>query len=269
MFDMINRVPRLYFMPRIIINHIRRAKHPPTERIVIEDKGNTLFVAHRGYSSFHQQNTIASFRAAGEKSFYGIETDTHVTKDGKYIIIHDDTTANVAPVKVKVEESTFHELKNIKLNVKNGEDTPEATTMPSLQEYVEVCKEYDKVAVLELKNHFAPEHIKEIVEIIKEIGYIHKMVFISFDLPNCLVLREMDKDFTVEYLTTRYNKKLVKTLRENKLDLDIYYREITEKRVKELHDNGIKVNVWTLDDPEIAKKFISYGVDFITTNIIE
>ena len=89
MFDMINRVPRLYFMPRIIINHIRRAKHPPTERIVIEDKGNTLFVAHRGYSSFHQQNTIASFRAAGEKSFYGIETDTHVTKDGKYIISAD------------------------------------------------------------------------------------------------------------------------------------------------------------------------------------
>ena len=264
-----SRIPRLYFMPEIIIKHIKREKHPPTERVIIEDKGNTLFVAHRGYSSFHMQNTIASFKAAGQKSFYGIETDTHVTKDGKYIIIHDDTTAAVSDVKVKVEECTFHELKNIKLKVKNGEDTPEATTMPSLQEYIEVCKECGKVAVLELKNHFEPENIKEIVEIIKEIGYIHKMVFISFDLPNCIELRKMDPTFTVEYLTTRYSKKLIKTLVENKLDLDIFYKEINEKRVKELHDNGIKLNVWTLDDPEIAKKFISYGVDFITTNIIE
>ena len=46
-------------MPRIIVNHIRRAKHPPTERIVIEDKGNTLFVAHRGYSRGNN-NAISS-----------------------------------------------------------------------------------------------------------------------------------------------------------------------------------------------------------------
>ena len=58
---------------------------------------------------------------------------------------------------------------------------------------------------------------------------------------------------------------------KNNLDLDIYYKAegFTAEKVKALHDAGHKVNVWTVDKLEDAERMIEYGVDFITSNIIE
>jgi glycerophosphoryl diester phosphodiesterase len=61
----------------------------------------------------------------------------------------------------------------------------------------------------------------------------------------------------------------VKLLTENKLDLDIYYKSLTRELADECHANGIKINVWTVNTPEEASVVIDYGVDFITTNILE
>ena len=59
------------------------------------EKQNTRLIAHRGVSGIERENTAAAFVAAGNRGYYGIETDVHVTKDGKYIIIHDDDTKRV------------------------------------------------------------------------------------------------------------------------------------------------------------------------------
>lgn len=47
-------------------------------------------IAHRGLSGLERENTCAAFVAAGNRSYYGIETDIHRTKDGKYIVYHDN-----------------------------------------------------------------------------------------------------------------------------------------------------------------------------------
>ena len=75
-------------------------------------------------------------------------------------------------------------------------------------------------------------------------------------------------------LKTVYNKReitdeLIENLVENKLDLDIYYKHLSSENVKLLHSKGVKVNAWTCDNKEDAENLISYGVDFITTNILE
>ena len=199
---------RLYYYPREIVKHIKRERNS-YKKSILEDKGDTCFIAHRGLSAFHRENSVAAFKAAAESTFYGIETDIHVTKDGKYIVIHDDFTGRVAEQNVTVEETNFDDIRAIKLKVKNGEDTPEARTIPSLEEYINVCKEGHKVAVLELKNHFEPNNIQEIVDIITDLCYIDNMIFISFDLPNCLELKKINSGLNVQYLTTKYNKKLL------------------------------------------------------------
>ena len=51
-----------------------------------------LMVAHRGCSGLERENTHAAFVAAGNRTYYGIETDVHKTADGKYVAIHDDNT---------------------------------------------------------------------------------------------------------------------------------------------------------------------------------
>ncbi len=52
-------------------------------------------IAHRGLSGMETENTLAAFEAACKRLFYGIETDVHVTKDGKYIIFHDECTGRL------------------------------------------------------------------------------------------------------------------------------------------------------------------------------
>ena len=52
-------------------------------------------------------------------------------------------------------------------------------------------------------------------------------------------------------------------------DLDLHYALVTEELLDICHKNGLKVNTWTVDDTEIAKKLIDMGIDYITTNICE
>ena len=61
----------------------------------------------------------------------------------------------------------------------------------------------------------------------------------------------------------------IEKLVENKLDLDIYYKNLNKENIELLHSKGIKVNCWTCDDKEFAENLVSYGIDFITSNILE
>ncbi len=71
----------------------------------------TKMIAHRGVSGLECENTCAAFVAAGNRSYWGIETDVHVTADGKFAIIHDDETGRVSPGNLSVEQSSMEQLK--------------------------------------------------------------------------------------------------------------------------------------------------------------
>ena len=58
-------------------------------------------IAHRGLSGIERENTCAAFVAAGNRSYYGIETDIHRTADGQYIVVHDDDARRVAGVDLR------------------------------------------------------------------------------------------------------------------------------------------------------------------------
>ena len=53
------------------------------------------------------------------------------------------------------------------------------------------------------------------------------------------------------------------------LDLDIYHGNLTKDIVDKVHSNNHLVNCWTVDDKERAEELVAWGVDFITTNILE
>jgi glycerophosphoryl diester phosphodiesterase len=58
-------------------------------------------------------------------------------------------------------------------------------------------------------------------------------------------------------------------LERDGIDLDAYHGILTEERVAEAHRRGLVVNVWTVDDPKVAEKLAEWGVDQITSNILE
>ena len=225
-------------------------------------------VAHRGVSGLERENTLFAFVAAGNRSYYGVETDIHRTADGKFIVIHDDTTDRVAGISCTVEETDFDTLRALRMTDLDG--NPRGDLMfPSLAEYINVCKKYEKECVLELKNHFEPKDVEEIVSVIRELEWLEHTIFISFDLPNCVCLRGLLPEQRVQFLVSTFGDDLIDTLVKEKLDLDIKFSALTAEHVKACHDAGIVVNVWTVNELEDGQRMAEYGVDFITTNILE
>ena len=53
------------------------------------------------------------------------------------------------------------------------------------------------------------------------------------------------------------------------MDLDIYYEKLNEENIGLLHSSGVKVNCWTVNDFSYGEKLAAWGVDFITSNILE
>lgn len=233
------------------------------------NKKNCLMVAHRGCSGLEKENTNAAFVAAGNRSYYGIETDIHQTIDGQYVLFHDDTTKRVAIDNMVVEESTFETLRNLTLTDKDGVRGRTDLRMPTLEEYIGICKKYEKVAVLELKNAFEKKKIYEICSKIEALDYMDNVIFISFCYDNLVYLREKYPNQAAQFLISTFPDDLIDRLKAHNLDLDIRYTALDADKIKALHDNGIKVNCWTVDDPAAGEQLVEWGVDFITSNILE
>ena len=241
------------------------------------NKGSTRMIAHRGLSGLETENSIPAFVAAGNRSYYGVETDTHVTRDGRFLILHDDSTGRVAQEDIQVQESDYGLVRRIRLKDICHAAGAEPVTLedrqdlviPSLEEYICICRKYGKICVLELKNAFLPEDIRRMVEEIRSLGYLEQVVFISFFLDNMIFLRELLPGQELYYLTNEYNAGIREALKQYRLGLDVYYKALTKEVVEELHRDGIPVNCWTCDNREDAERLAGWGVDFITTNILE
>lgn len=234
------------------------------------NKKQALMVAHRGCSALEKENTYPAFVAAGNRSYFGIETDVHRTLDGKFVCFHDDTTKRVAIDDMVVEQTTFDTLRNLLLTDLDGAKGRTDLRIPTLQEYIRICKKYEKTAVLELKNAFDEDDIRKIVYIISEEGWLDEVIFISFNFDNMLHLRKMLPNQRCQFLTGgAVTDELIASLKANNLDLDIRYTSLTEENIAQLHEQGIKVNCWTVDNPEDAAKLIDWGIDFITSNRLE
>ena len=238
------------------------------DTIRMTNKGNTKMVAHRGVSKLERENTMPAFVAAGNRSYYGIETDRHITRDGRFIVYHDDNTLRLTGVDSVVEEQDFDTLR--KLEIKDFDDESRIDLyMPTLEEYIKTCKKYEKIAVLELKNPMPKDKVSEVCEVLDKIGHREGTVIISFDYQNLLYVKEKHPEQKVQLLCKEYDEALIQKLKKDGMDLDIHRGAVDRKLIDLCHQNGIEVNAWTVDDPEQAQSFIDMGIDYITTNILE
>lgn len=241
------------------------------DTVKIESK-QTKIIAHRGLSGIERENTCPAFVAACNRSYFGVETDVHVTGDKKFVIIHDETTERVSNGAhiINVEENDYSAVQDIILPDSDGSVIRRDIRIPLLSEYISICKKYNKVCVLELKNRMEDDDLKAIFEEIKSLDYIENVIFISFSFENCVFARKQLPQNEIQWLTDAdVTEEMIKKLVDSNMNLDIYHKKLTKENIAALHSNGIKVNCWTCDDAERAKELIDFGVDFITTNILE
>jgi len=228
---------------------------------------NVKMIAHMGYHEECMPNTVEAFIGAGERSYYGIESDVRITTDGQFVMFHDASITDAEGNTYVIRETKLEDIKDIRL-LDNGVATE--YKLPLLEDYIKVCKDYGKTPILELKDTHTTEELELLISAIDSVGYLAETVFISFSWDNCVRVRELLPDNTVMYLTEEnFKESLIDQLVEYNIDLNINRKCFYKPHVEKLHLNGIKVATFTCDDAKETEKLISWGVDFVTTNVLE
>ncbi|MCH7402235.1 glycerophosphodiester phosphodiesterase family protein [Belliella kenyensis] len=223
---------------------------------------HTKIIAHRGAWKKNNlpQNSLASLRNAIEQGYDGSEFDVRITKDDTLIIVHDPIYQGL-----NVEESTYLEL--IELPLSNGE------RLPTLLEYLnEGMLDNPKTKlVLEVKpsenGTIKGQYIAEkSMALVKKIGAESKVIYISFDFEILKKLKSIDNTASVHYLEGDKNPKEVK---QNKIDGINYHFSRYKKDTSyfsEAKELSLKLNSWTVNDPDVMDWLLDNNLDYITTD---
>ena len=233
------------------------------------DNKTTRVVAHRGLSGLERENTASAFVAAGNRNYFGIETDIYRTSDDRFVVNHDGRTNRVGGMNVTMEATPWELLREIVLFDTDGTKDRYDLRLPSLENYISICKKYEKYCVLELKSVFTPEETAAMIDIIKGYGYLDRVIFISFHYEDLLNIRAILPDQPCQYLTGDNSDEMVAKLAADGMDIDIHHASLTEERIKAMHAAGLTVNCWTVDTADRAEELAAWGVDQITSNILE
>lgn len=233
------------------------------------NRGNTKIIAHRGVSGIETENTCAAFVAAGCRSYFGIETDVRQTADGEFILLHDDTTQRCAGENLTPEACTLKTLQCLRL-LDNVDGRPRSDLrIPALADYLRICKRYEKIGVLEFKGDFSEKAMAKLLAEVEAEYAIEQMIFISFSIQSLLVLRALCPQANAQFLAIEASEENISLVKKHRLGLDVYFPALNEPLVKRLLNEEIPLNCWTVDDPDVAQKLISWGVPYITSNILE
>ncbi len=231
------------------------------------------YIGHRGLSGIAPENTIPAFVAAGTHGMWGAECDIWETSDGNFIVCHNSTVDAATNGSGNIADLTLDELKSLTVDGWNNIAQYPDLKMPTLQEYLDCCKLYGLVPVIEIKN-MSEKSIANFVEIVRSKGFEDTAVVISIDHDTLNSIRKISS-VNLQYLfnasnfsTSNYREQIDMAAAVDNADIDILYSTATQEVVNYAHSLGVKVNVWTVDDPTIACEMLDMGVDFITTDIL-
>ena len=229
-------------------------------------KSDPRYVAQRGYSHKYLGNTEEAFRAAASMEFYGIETDIRKTKDGFYICNHDATVKYANGEEKEISSTEFAELTSAPLK---NDKTANEVYLCTFEKYLEVCASGNKVAVIELKEDFGSEDIRQILDIVDDKYDRKSVTFISFYFDALLRIKEEDGAIDLQYLSETKNDPVFSRCREKGISIDVRQSILTKKLVKSFHDAGLAVNVWTVNK-EFDRNIVRIkGIDFITSDLFD
>ncbi len=233
------------------------------------EKKSTKVIAHRGLSGIEVENTCSAFVAAGNRSYYGVETDIHRTADGKFIVGHDDNLKRIAGEEIYLEKTSLKVLQSVVLYDKDGTKGREDLRPCTLENYLSIVKKYEKHAILELKSEFTDEEIAKIIDIVKSYDYLENVTFISFIYENLTKVKRILPNQSAQYLFWKVTDEEIARLVRDKIDVDVWCKELTREQIEACHKAGLTVNCWTVDEIADGERFAEWGIDYITSNILE
>lgn len=235
-------------------------------------RSSVEIIAHRGASDLAPENTMASVMLGWEKRA-DVEVDVYLSKDNRIVVIHDATTKRTAGVDLKVAETDSGELRRLDVGRFKAEEFA-GERIPFLADVIATIPPAQKLYI-EIKCR--KEILPSLRQLILESGKKSRIVIIGFDLETVAASRQLIDVPTYWLKGTEKVKEteqwiphdpgLAPMAKDRGLDgLDVHYAGVTEEFAHAVKACGLKLYVWTVDDPNEARRLVQLGVDGITTN---
>ena len=227
-----------------------------------------LMVAHRGLSGIAPQNSIPAVEKAIEYGYDGCEFDIHTTKDGKWVVIHNDTVDDMTDGEGKVADFTLSEIRELKLDNGKGIENYENLKVPTLEEVLEIISGSRIIPVIEIKK-CDTKYLPSLKRMLEKYGLEERAEIISFTKEYLEAYRKIDKAAEMMLLTSRITEDDVNWCIENGVDtvnFDYFNFIKCIKGYRLARKNGLRLCAWTVDNTVYKDVMVLLGVEGITTN---
>ncbi len=239
--------------------------------------------AHRGASSRAPENTLEAFHLAAESGAGGLELDIHMTSDGHVVVIHDDSVGRTTDGFGLVRDMTLREVWSLDAGYHftpdGGETYPYRGRGVRVPEFGEVLREFpDHKVNVDIKE--AQTSIEEaVLEAIVGASASDRVLVVS-EMSDVLGrFRELSgggvptgasrREIGAFYRLSRMRLESLSRPLYDALQVPVESggRTIVTRRfIEAAHNRGVRVDVWTIDEPEEMRRLLDLGADVIMTN---
>lgn len=214
-------------------------------------------IAHRGASGYAPENTLAAFDKALGIGADMIEMDVRRTKDGELVVFHDSRISRVTNGRGSLKHLTYDELCSYDISGHN---------IPTLNEALLRVRGFCQVNI-EIKERGLAE---DVARIVKHHGMQQETLVSSFIHSELVIIKALDRNFRIAILlnsTPSSAKIAVKlALGIGAEALNVPLKVCSTRLVKIARREGIKINIWTVDEHEDILWLKEIGVDGIISN---
>ena len=225
-------------------------------------KSSVEVIAHRGGGTLANENTVVSLDAAVEYGAKYSEIDVQRTKDGHYIINHDDTFERCCGDPRTPGEMTLAEIKQLRVKDSNN-PLAEDVEVATMEEILDAAK--GRIGLyIELKGSSADEQmVDDVYQMVIERDMLQEVKFISL------------KYELIDYIETTYPEALTGYLcyfsfgdvaKLNCDELLLEAETATSSNIEKIKAANKKVNAWTVNTVNGMVEFLSSDADGIITD---
>lgn len=269
----------LAFIASVIVN----PKAPPTNYYVSAPV--PLVIAHQGGDGVWPGDTMYAFENAVQIGADVLEMDAHITADGRIVLMHDEEVDRTTDGTGLIEEMTLAQLKQLDAaydwSNDDGATFPyrgQGIQVPTLDEVFESFPNMRYVIEIKLTQNPID---KPLCDLIRKFGMQSRVTVASFHDDVMKNFRAVCPEVATSASRTEVRNYVLlgkaflwgfyfpkfQTIQppwnpEDSLGIQI----MTERFIRESHAKNIRVEPWTVDDPELMKRYIEWGVDGIITD---
>jgi glycerophosphoryl diester phosphodiesterase len=225
-----------------------------------------LVIAHRGASGHAPENTLAAFRKAVGLGAAFIETDLQMTRDARFVAIHDDTVNRTTNGQGAVHSFSLAEIRKLDAGAWFGSEFS-GERIPTIEEILEFAKKHDAVFYLEIKPQgtWGGEHA--LIAALRESGEIARTVVISFDANVIEAVRKIEPALMTGLLyDAQIENPIDRAVEVGARQLAVRGDLVTPGLIAEARSKDLQVVCWTVNHPAHMRLLMTAGVDGIMSD---